>query len=445
MKKTRSQDMPPQAAEGRSRRARPRPVLFVLYTLVIAALACNRGGQINPATQAAQTVEAVLTASALAPVALPDTPTVAPATELVGGPSATPGEEPTVAQSKPTDTAAPTNTPGAQGCVDGAQYVADVTVPDDTVFAPGATFTKTWRLKNTGTCTWVGSYAYAFVGGEAMGGPPSVSVTGNVAPGSQYDVSVNLKAPATPGTYKGTWQMRNSGGALFGTKPFVQIVVAAPTATATATQSASNTPTVTATTSGGPWNGTWETDCGIGLCGEMNLVQTGSTVVGTYSGGDGTINGTVSDNHLSGTWSRGGDSGTLDFWLGSGGNRWRGNWDKVNDWCGNRSGLSEPSPCGVASWYGTWTTQCSGSTCGDMTLTQTGATITGTYAGGEGSVTGSVDGTELTGTWMRNGTSGTLKFFMISGGVQFQGNYDGSFDWCGYRSGSSAPGTCFRS
>src|SRR5512143_3278895 len=37
---------------------------------------------------------------------------------------------------------------------DWAQFVADVTVPDGTSYAPGTTFTKTWRLKNIGSCTW---------------------------------------------------------------------------------------------------------------------------------------------------------------------------------------------------------------------------------------------------------------------------------------------------
>ena len=42
---------------------------------------------------------------------------------------------------------------------DMAQFVADVTVPDGTTYAPGAAFTKTWRLKNIGTCTWSTSYS----------------------------------------------------------------------------------------------------------------------------------------------------------------------------------------------------------------------------------------------------------------------------------------------
>ena len=45
-----------------------------------------------------------------------------------------------------------------QTCTDRAQFVADVTVPDGTRYDPGATFTKTWRLRNIGTCTWTTSW-----------------------------------------------------------------------------------------------------------------------------------------------------------------------------------------------------------------------------------------------------------------------------------------------
>jgi len=34
---------------------------------------------------------------------------------------------------------------------DWAQFISDVTVPDGTKYEPGATFKKTWRLKNIGT------------------------------------------------------------------------------------------------------------------------------------------------------------------------------------------------------------------------------------------------------------------------------------------------------
>ena len=50
--------------------------------------------------------------------------------------------------------ALPSSASAAQTCSDWAQFVADVTVPDGARYDPNAAFTKTWRLRNIGTCTW---------------------------------------------------------------------------------------------------------------------------------------------------------------------------------------------------------------------------------------------------------------------------------------------------
>jgi hypothetical protein len=95
--------------------------------------------------------------------------------------------------------------------------VDDVTVPDGTVVDPGETFTKTWRLKNAGTCSWTPSYAVVFSSGDSMSGPASQALTANVNPGQTIDISVNLKAPSTPGNYRGDWKLRNAAGVTFAT------------------------------------------------------------------------------------------------------------------------------------------------------------------------------------------------------------------------------------
>ena len=105
--------------------------------------------------------------------------------------------------------------PTPYGC-DKAQFVADITVPDGTVFAPGANFLKIWRLKNVGTCTWTTSYKMIFDTGDQMGGPSSVNMPMVVPPGHTVDMSVNLTAPATAGSYRGYWKFQNAGGTPFG-------------------------------------------------------------------------------------------------------------------------------------------------------------------------------------------------------------------------------------
>jgi len=125
----------------------------------------------------------------------------------------------------PTPTFTPTPTlPPATAC-DKAEFVADVTVPDGTTFAPGQAFTKTWRLKNVGACTWTPSYSLAFVSGELMGGAASSALPAAVAPGQTVDVSVYLTAPSASGPHEGSWMLRNPSGGFFGigasgTSPF---------------------------------------------------------------------------------------------------------------------------------------------------------------------------------------------------------------------------------
>jgi hypothetical protein len=85
-----------------------------------------------------------------------------------------------------------------------------VTIPDGTTYSPGASFTKTWRLKNAGNCAWSG-YSLAFESGDQMNGA-SPTTLGAVTPGQEVDVSVTLTAPATPGSYRGYWGIRNASG-----------------------------------------------------------------------------------------------------------------------------------------------------------------------------------------------------------------------------------------
>ena len=123
---------------------------------------------------------------------------------------------------------------------DGAQFVADVTIPDNTLLTAGATFVKTWRLKNTGVCQWTTSYTLVFASGEKMGGPDSVAFPKTVLPGQTVDLSVTLTAPNASGTLRGNWQLKNAAGVLFGigtshNSPFwVQIKVTSPTQNITA-------------------------------------------------------------------------------------------------------------------------------------------------------------------------------------------------------------------
>ena len=131
-----------------------------------------------------------------------------PDTPPVGLPTITPlpTYTPSVVQVPPTATPLPCNK---------AQFVSE-TIPDDTEFASGEVFTKSWTLKNIGTCTWNTNYKLTFVSGDAMSGPASVNLVSAVAPNAQVTISVDLTAPTDPGIYTGHWEMQADDAEFFG-------------------------------------------------------------------------------------------------------------------------------------------------------------------------------------------------------------------------------------
>ena len=104
----------------------------------------------------------------------------------------------------------------------------DVNIPDNTVMSPGEEFTKTWKIKNIGTCAWGEGYKLIYSYGEEMDGVAQ-PLTAAIAPGQEVDVSVTFKAPDLPGTYFSFWTLQNALGVNFSGNDdkalYVQIVV----------------------------------------------------------------------------------------------------------------------------------------------------------------------------------------------------------------------------
>jgi len=145
-----------------------------------------------------------------------------------------PTNTPSASLTPPPSTSAPTLAVTAQAnCKDKAILVQDVTIADGTNVPRGSKFTKTWKLQNTGTCPWT-NYTIAFVSGDRMSSPDSVPVPQTLA-GKPVDVSVDLVAPMTDGSYTGFFELHNSSGqplAIGIEKTFwVKIVVGAVTPT----------------------------------------------------------------------------------------------------------------------------------------------------------------------------------------------------------------------
>lgn len=195
--------------------------VFFLFVLLLSA--CNfptRNNQPLTAEQAlhtaaAQTVEAISTQLAAEATLGLQTPRP--------GSLETPTPPSEAAPSSPSETAA--------AACDRARFVADITVADNSQFAPGTAFTKTWRLRNAGDCAWTTAYRVVFDSGNSLGAPAGVNLPHDVAPGETVDVSIQMVAPNEPKTYSGYWLIENASGRRFGTgdsnKAFwVKIIVA---------------------------------------------------------------------------------------------------------------------------------------------------------------------------------------------------------------------------
>ncbi len=185
---------------------------LVSFILFIAVLACSGVETVTPVTPT-----------------VPPTPVVIliTATPLPGSIPALPTPVPTAVQSG--------------DCTLNMAYLADVTIPDGTVLAPGVAFVKTWRVRNSGTCAWKESTQLVFADGEQMRGPAAVAVPAT-DPNATTDLTVNLTAPTAPGKYTGRWRLRSPEGTVYGALTVVIIVPGTPTPTSTSTPVPTDTP-----------------------------------------------------------------------------------------------------------------------------------------------------------------------------------------------------------
>jgi hypothetical protein len=172
----------------------------LLIILAIFLSACNlpsKNVEDIASTAAAQTVEALLSATPISGLVTPSfTPLPMPAT-------LTPIPLPIL-----------TNTPIATATTNCnvAQFITDVTIPDGTIMTPNQAFVKKWRIKNIGSCVWTG-FSLVFDSGDSMGGP-ATKVISALNPGQEVDLEVSLTAPATVGVYRGYWRINTNGGVL---------------------------------------------------------------------------------------------------------------------------------------------------------------------------------------------------------------------------------------
>lgn len=207
-----------------------------------------------------------------------------------------------------------------------------------------------------------------------------------------------------------------------------------PTETLTPTITLTATETLTPTLSSPIANVDVNTNCRRGpgelydIVGALTVGVTGN-VVGRYQAGD--------------YWIINNPNGNGDCWI----------WGYYATVEGPLDSLAyytqPPTPTPEVNWTGTWTTQYGppGGPYENITviLSQTESTVDGTftYQAQGYSLTGSLsaDYMTLSGTWIGAGDSGSFLYNWLNPN-QFNGNVDGTFVWCGYRSGAGVPSPC---
>lgn len=198
-------------------------LLGLMSICVIALSACQPSGTPTPSPeeiaqrvaytqQAAATEQSIQTLVAKLDQVI-NQPTWTPMPTYTPYPTPTaPAPTALVGEATPTAAVQAPTVPAGQKCLQ-MEFWGDVNYPPDSVVTPGKVFTKTWKVKNIGTCTW-SEYDLVFVGGDKLGG--NADINQEVKPGDVVEVSVSITAPNTAGTYWAYWMIQEPGGARFG-------------------------------------------------------------------------------------------------------------------------------------------------------------------------------------------------------------------------------------
>jgi hypothetical protein len=109
-------------------------------------------------------------------------------------------------------------------CENGLTFKDDLTIPDNSIVAPGSTLDKQWLVQNSGSCNWDSHYHLRLIYGNGLGASPEQALFPARA-GLTALIRIIFNAPAEPGEYFSEWQAFNDQGIPFGESFLIKIVV----------------------------------------------------------------------------------------------------------------------------------------------------------------------------------------------------------------------------
>ncbi len=187
-----------------------RIIKYMTLSFLVLVTACSplvviqpTSGVSMPTAQPNRNTNAINTAVAQTVQARTLTQVAATATSVPATATQTAVEQPTA-----------TSAPAVTECQDSAQYISDDGM-DGTAYAPNTPFTKTWTLKNTGSCYWDDRYLVSYISGSTMTQQPGYFIVQKgqtVAPGQTVNVSIGMTSPIEAGDYRSYWGLKKVDG-----------------------------------------------------------------------------------------------------------------------------------------------------------------------------------------------------------------------------------------
>lgn len=115
-----------------------------------------------------------------------------------------------------TETAVPSPSVTAVYITGAALNLVSETVPDGAQYQAGERFVKSWTVRNSGIKAWTQDYVLKKVSsspqGETLGSPQNITLPGQVNPGQEVQLSVELTAPGEDGRYTVFYRLEDQDG-----------------------------------------------------------------------------------------------------------------------------------------------------------------------------------------------------------------------------------------